>query len=94
MLPGPRRHLGQQHRIARRLPACGPDHTGTLSRCQFRQPRLHRERPVPGYEVEIVTHRIGGNNFRIRALLNRQQFSDPDGTAEHAGVSPAEGRSS
>jgi predicted nicotinamide N-methyase len=44
---------------------------------------------VPGYEVETVTHRIGGNNFRIRALLNRQQFSDPNGTAERAGVSPA-----
>lgn len=44
---------------------------------------------MPGYEVETVTHRIGGSDFRIRALLNRQQFSDPDGTAEHAGVSPA-----
>jgi len=44
---------------------------------------------VPGYEVETVTHRIGGSNFHIRALLNRQQFSDPDASAEHAGVSPA-----
>jgi predicted nicotinamide N-methyase len=44
---------------------------------------------VPGYEVETVTHCIGGNNFRIRALLNRQQFSDPNGAAERAGVSPA-----
>lgn len=47
------------------------------------------KRPVPGYEVETVTHRIGGSEFRIRALLNRQQFSDPEGCAERAGVSPA-----
>jgi predicted nicotinamide N-methyase len=44
---------------------------------------------VPGYEVEIVNHHIGGSDFRIRALLNRQQFSDPDGSAERAGVAPA-----
>ena len=44
---------------------------------------------MPGYEVETVIHRIGGSDFRIRSLLNRQQFSDPDGTAERAGVSPA-----
>jgi len=44
---------------------------------------------VPGYEVEIVTHRVGGSDYRIRALLNRQQFSDPEGTAERAGVAPA-----
>jgi predicted nicotinamide N-methyase len=44
---------------------------------------------VPAYEVETVTHRIGGSDFRIRSLLNRQQFSDPDGAAERAGVSPA-----
>lgn len=44
---------------------------------------------MPGYEVEIVTHRVGGSDFRIRALLNKQQYSDPDGSAERAGVSPA-----
>ncbi len=44
---------------------------------------------MPGYEVEIVTHHVGGSDFRIRALLNKQQFSDPDGVAEHAGISPA-----
>ncbi len=44
---------------------------------------------MPGYEVETVTHRIGGSDFRIRALLDRQQFSDPEGSAERAGVSPA-----
>jgi len=44
---------------------------------------------VPGYEVETVTHHVGGSDFRIRSLLNRQQFSDPDGSAEQAGVSPS-----
>lgn len=44
---------------------------------------------MPGYEVEIVTHHVGGSDYRIRALLNRQQYADPDGSAERAGVSPA-----
>lgn len=44
---------------------------------------------MPRYEVEIVTHRIGDSDFRIRTLLNKQQFSDSDGAAERAGVSPA-----
>jgi len=44
---------------------------------------------VPDYQVETVTHRVGGSDFRIRALLNRQQYSDPEGQAERAGVSPA-----
>lgn len=44
---------------------------------------------MPGYEVDIVTYRIGGSDYRIRALRDRQQFADPDGVAERAGVSPA-----
>lgn len=44
---------------------------------------------LPGYEVETTTHRVGGSDFHIRALLNKQQFSDSDGSAERAGVSPA-----
>lgn len=44
---------------------------------------------MPGYEVETTTHHVGSSDFHIRALLNRQQFSDPDGSAERAGVSPA-----
>lgn len=44
---------------------------------------------MPGYEVETVTLHVGDSDFRIRALLNKQQFSDPDGAAERAGVSPA-----
>lgn len=44
---------------------------------------------MPGYEVDTVTHRIGGSDFRIRALRNRQQYADPDGAADRAGISPA-----
>jgi predicted nicotinamide N-methyase len=44
---------------------------------------------APGYKVEISTLSIGGIDYRIRALSDRQQFSDPDGSAERAGVSPA-----
>ena len=42
-----------------------------------------------GYKVETSTLRIGAVDYRIRALSDRQQFSDPDGSAERAGVSPA-----
>lgn len=44
---------------------------------------------MPGYEVEITTQRVGNHDYQVRALLNRQQYSDPDGSAERAGVSPA-----
>jgi hypothetical protein len=42
-----------------------------------------------GYEVETTTHRIGGDDFHIRALRDRQQYWDPDGEAERAGISSA-----
>ncbi|HEY4368286.1 MAG TPA: methyltransferase domain-containing protein [Steroidobacteraceae bacterium] len=44
---------------------------------------------LPGYETETVTLRIGGEDYRIRMLKDRQQYSDPDGSAERAGISPA-----
>lgn len=44
---------------------------------------------MPAYEVETVTLHVGTSDFHVRTLLNRQQFSDPDGSAERAGVSPA-----
>ena len=44
---------------------------------------------MPGYAVQIVPLRIGGNDFRIRALSVRQQFADLDGDAERAGISSA-----
>lgn len=44
---------------------------------------------MPGYETETVAIRIGADDYRIRMLKDRQQFSDPDGSAERAGISSA-----
>jgi len=44
---------------------------------------------LPGYQVKFETMKLGGQNYRIRSLLDRQQFFDPDGSAERAGVSSA-----
>jgi predicted nicotinamide N-methyase len=44
---------------------------------------------MPGYEVETITHHIGDSDYRLRVLRDKQQYSDPDGSAERAGVSPA-----
>ena len=41
---------------------------------------------MPGYEVETTTVRIGGLDYRIRALRDRLQYADPDGRAERAGI--------
>ncbi len=44
---------------------------------------------TPDYLVKFETLNLGGLDYRIRSLLDRQQFSDPDGTAERAGISSA-----
>lgn len=44
---------------------------------------------MTGYAVETTTYRIGGDDYHIRALLDRQQYWDPDGRAERAGISSA-----
>ena len=44
---------------------------------------------MAGYSVETTTHRIGAEDFHIRSLLDRQQYWDPDGCAERAGISSA-----
>lgn len=44
---------------------------------------------MPGYETETVAIRIGSQDYRIRMLKDRQQFSDPQGSAERAGISSA-----
>jgi len=44
---------------------------------------------MPGYSVETATHRIGESDYQIRSLRDRQQFWDPDGRAERAGISSA-----
>lgn len=45
--------------------------------------------PPPDYLVKFETLSLGGLDYRIRSLLDRQQFSDPDGAAERAGISSA-----
>lgn len=40
-----------------------------------------------GYQVKIETLPVGGVDLQIRSLLDRQQFSDPQGTAARAGIS-------
>ena len=44
---------------------------------------------MPGYTVHTSIVRIGDSDYRIRALSDKQQFADPDGEAERAGVSSA-----
>lgn len=41
------------------------------------------------YQVKFETLRLGGLDYRIRSLLDREQFADPDGAAERAGISSA-----
>ncbi len=41
------------------------------------------------YQVKFETVAIGDTRFRIRSLLDRQQYYDPEGEAEQAGIAPA-----
>ena len=42
---------------------------------------------MPGYTTRLLTVRLGGHDFRIRALSDLQQFADPTGQASRAGIS-------
>lgn len=44
---------------------------------------------MPGYEVKFERIAIAGGDLDIRSLLDRQQYADPLGAAETAGISPA-----
>ncbi|QDX79903.1 SAM-dependent methyltransferase [Denitratisoma sp. DHT3] len=45
---------------------------------------------MPGYEVKFQQVAVaGGADLEIRSLLDRQQYADPFGIAEAAGISPA-----
>ena len=44
---------------------------------------------MTGYQVKFESYRLGSSQFEIRSLLNRQQYSDPDGEALAAGISEA-----
>lgn len=45
---------------------------------------------MPGYDTHIRTLSFGGHDYRIRSLVDVQQFADPDGNAERAGISSAQ----
>lgn len=42
---------------------------------------------MPGYSTRMLTVRLGGHDYRIRALSDLQQFADPTGQAQRAGIS-------
>jgi predicted nicotinamide N-methyase len=44
---------------------------------------------TPNFQVKFETLNLGGQDYRIRSLLDRQQYFDPDGDAERAGISSA-----
>lgn len=45
---------------------------------------------MPGYDTHIRTLDFGGHAYRIRSLVDPQQYSDPDGAAERQGISSAQ----
>ncbi len=44
---------------------------------------------MPGYSTRQLLVRLGGHDYQIRALSDRQQYADPDGLARKAGISSA-----
>ena len=44
---------------------------------------------MPGYQVREIEQSVGGHPYRLRVLSDTQQFADPDGHGERAGVSSA-----
>lgn len=44
---------------------------------------------MPGYNTRVSTAHLGGHDYRIRSLSDRQQFADPLGRAAKAGISSA-----
>jgi predicted nicotinamide N-methyase len=52
--------------------------------------RRPAEDSVPGYATRNLTLHIGGHDYRIRALSDRQQFFDLNGMAERVGISSAQ----
>lgn len=45
---------------------------------------------MPGYRTRQMVVRLGGHDYRIRALSDLQQFADPLGIAERLGISSAQ----
>ncbi|MBL0041943.1 MAG: methyltransferase domain-containing protein [Xanthomonadales bacterium] len=44
---------------------------------------------MSGYSTRVTTVPVGGHDYRIRSLSDRQQFADPFGRAAKAGISSA-----
>ncbi|HEY5719218.1 MAG TPA: methyltransferase domain-containing protein [Gammaproteobacteria bacterium] len=44
---------------------------------------------MPGYQTKTESLRVGDREFRMRSLLDRQQYADPERAAERAGVPAA-----
>jgi predicted nicotinamide N-methyase len=44
---------------------------------------------MPGYSTRVTSVRLGGHDYRIRSLSDRQQFADPFGRAAKVGISSA-----
>lgn len=45
---------------------------------------------MPGYDTHIRSIDFGGHVYRIRSLVDIQQFADPDGNAERLGISSSQ----
>jgi predicted nicotinamide N-methyase len=45
---------------------------------------------MPGYDTHIRTLRLGDHAYRIRSLVDLQQFADPDHHARRLGISSAQ----
>ncbi len=45
---------------------------------------------MPGYHTKQILMRLGEHNFSIRSLSDKQQYADPTGAAELAGISSAQ----
>lgn len=44
---------------------------------------------MPGYETALLDVRVGTHDFRLKSLIDRQQYADPFGHAERVGISSA-----
>ena len=44
---------------------------------------------MPGYETVLLNVAVGEHEFRLKSLRDRQQYADPDGRAERAGICSA-----
>src|SRR5690606_40936245 len=78
-----------------RLPrhTLAPPSTAGRSFTRFRpvrSGRRHTGARMPGYQVREIEQPIGGHRYRLRLLSDTQQFADPDGHGERAGISSAQ----